>query len=185
MEKRCTWYNWSLWLKDRPCKIYVGQWPIFYGPLILPDIIVRLKLFLYIKKWHQPGVLVPLQALALLFSRSNQVSIILLLYILQDKMQQSCLVQTIYFLGLLPFKICWMFIKNPLALFRFYLEGVMNWSFYCTSVGHFRPLAYRFIMLQQEILLHYYKVKTLAYLEKNITSLEKIYSRKSMTIKSS
>ena len=65
MEKRCTWDNGSLWLKDRPCKIYVGQWPIFHGPLILPYIIVRLKLFLYIKKWHRPGVFVPLWALAL------------------------------------------------------------------------------------------------------------------------
>ena len=65
MEKRCTWDNGSLWLKGRPCKIYVGQWPIFHGPLILPYIIVRLKLFLYIKKWHWPGVFVPLRALAL------------------------------------------------------------------------------------------------------------------------
>ena len=38
-----------------------------HGPLILPYIIVRLKLFLYIKKLHQPGVFVPLQALALVF----------------------------------------------------------------------------------------------------------------------
>ena len=67
MEKRCTWDNGSLWLKDRPCKIYVGQWPIFHGPLILPYIIVRFKLFLYIKKWHRPGVFVPLRALALVF----------------------------------------------------------------------------------------------------------------------
>ena len=37
----------------------------FHGPLILPYIIVRLKLFLYIKKWHWPGVFVPLWALAL------------------------------------------------------------------------------------------------------------------------
>ena len=53
MAKRCTWNNGSVWLKARPCKIYVGQWPIFHGPLILPYIIVRLKLFLYIKKWHR------------------------------------------------------------------------------------------------------------------------------------
>ena len=33
--------------------MYVGQRPIFHGPLILPYIIVRLKLFLYIKKWHR------------------------------------------------------------------------------------------------------------------------------------
>ena len=32
--------NGSVWLKDRPCKIYVGQWPIFHGPFILPYIIV-------------------------------------------------------------------------------------------------------------------------------------------------
>ena len=25
MEKRCTWDNGSVLLKDRPCKIYVGQ----------------------------------------------------------------------------------------------------------------------------------------------------------------
>ena len=68
MEKRCTLDNGSLWLKDRPCKIYVGQWPIFHGPLILPYIIVRLILFLYIKKWHRLGVFVPLRALALVNS---------------------------------------------------------------------------------------------------------------------
>ena len=44
---------------------YVGQWPIFHGPLILPYIIVKDKLFLYIKTWHLPGVYVPLRALAL------------------------------------------------------------------------------------------------------------------------
>ena len=47
MEKCCTWDNGSLWLKDLPCKIYVGQWPIFHGPLILPYIIVRLESFFY------------------------------------------------------------------------------------------------------------------------------------------
>ena len=40
MEKCCTWDNGSVSLKDRPCKIYVGQRPIFHGPLILPYIIV-------------------------------------------------------------------------------------------------------------------------------------------------
>ena len=40
MEKCCTWDNGSVWLKDRPCKIYMGQWPIFHGPLILPYTIV-------------------------------------------------------------------------------------------------------------------------------------------------
>ena len=55
------------WLKDWPCKIYVGQWPIFHGLLILPYIIVRLKLFLYIKKWHWPEVFIPLRALALVY----------------------------------------------------------------------------------------------------------------------
>ena len=68
MEKRCTWDNGSVWLKDRPCKIYVCQRPIFHGPLILPYIIVRFKLFLYIKKWHRSGVFVPLQTLALVNS---------------------------------------------------------------------------------------------------------------------
>ena len=65
MEKRCTWDNGLLWLKDRPCKIYVGQWLIFHVSLILPYIIVRLKLFSYFKKWHRPGLFVPLRALAL------------------------------------------------------------------------------------------------------------------------
>ena len=40
MEKCCTWDNGSVWLKDWPCKIYVGQWPMFHGLLILPYIIV-------------------------------------------------------------------------------------------------------------------------------------------------
>ena len=67
MEKRCTLDNGSVWLEDRPCKIYVGQWPIFHDPLILLHIIVRLELFLYIKKWHRRGVFEPLRALALVF----------------------------------------------------------------------------------------------------------------------
>ena len=62
--------------KDRPCKIYVGQRPIFHGPLILPYIIVRLKLFLYIKKWHQLGVFIPLRALALVFCKHPTFSIL-------------------------------------------------------------------------------------------------------------
>ena len=64
--------------KDWPCKIYVGQWPIFHGPLVLPYIIVIDKLFLYIKKWHWPGVFVPLRALALVtfsFSQGAVASI--------------------------------------------------------------------------------------------------------------
>ena len=65
MEKCCTWDNGSVQLKDQPYKIYMGQRPIFHGPLILPYIIVIDKLFLYIKKWHRPGVFVSLQALAL------------------------------------------------------------------------------------------------------------------------
>ena len=76
MEKRCIWDNGSVWLKDRPSKIYVGQWPIFRGPLILPCIIVRLKLFLYIKKWHRPGVFVPLRALALVFTAIFSLALI-------------------------------------------------------------------------------------------------------------
>ena len=66
MEKHCTWDNWSVWHKDWPLKIYVDQWPIFHGPLILPFYHChRLKLFVYISKWRWPGVFVPLQALAL------------------------------------------------------------------------------------------------------------------------
>ena len=66
MEKGCIWDNGSVWLKDRPSKIYVGQWPIFHCPLIFTLYhFHRLKLFLHIKKWHRPGVFVSLRALAL------------------------------------------------------------------------------------------------------------------------
>ena len=79
MEKCCTWDNGSVWLKDQPCKIYVGQWSIFHGPFAIYHC-HRLKLFLYIKKWHRPGVLVSLRALALLFlnfltDRSRQTTV--------------------------------------------------------------------------------------------------------------
>ena len=40
IEKYWPWNNGLVWHKDWPCKIYVGQWPIFHGPLILPFIIV-------------------------------------------------------------------------------------------------------------------------------------------------
>ena len=39
MEKYCIWDNGSVLHKDQPRKIYVGQWPIFHGPLILPYIL--------------------------------------------------------------------------------------------------------------------------------------------------
>ena len=38
MDECHTWYNGSVWHKDLPNKIYVGQWPIFHGPVILPYI---------------------------------------------------------------------------------------------------------------------------------------------------
>ena len=71
--KTIWWRNIALGImdhcdSDRPCKMYVGQWPIFHVPFILPCIIVRLKLFLYIKKWHRPGVFVSLRALTLVSS---------------------------------------------------------------------------------------------------------------------
>ena len=66
MEKCCTWDNGSVWLKGQPCKIYVGQWPIFHGPLFFALYHChRLKLFVCIKKWHWPGVFVSLCAFAL------------------------------------------------------------------------------------------------------------------------
>ena len=40
MEKCYTWDNESVWLKDWPCKICMGQQPIFHVPLILPYITV-------------------------------------------------------------------------------------------------------------------------------------------------
>ena len=40
IEKCCICDNGSVWLKDWPRKIYVGQWPVFYGSLILPYVIV-------------------------------------------------------------------------------------------------------------------------------------------------
>ena len=90
MEKRCTWDNGSVWLKDRPCKMYVGQWPIFHGPLILPYIIVRLKLFLYIKKWHRLGVFVPLRALALVFkAKENELCHEIMVFVLRQLILQT------------------------------------------------------------------------------------------------
>ena len=47
--------------------IYVGQWPIFNGPLILSYIIVIDNLLLYVKKWCRSGVFVSLRAIALVW----------------------------------------------------------------------------------------------------------------------
>ena len=47
----------------------------FMVHLILPYIIVRFKLFLYIKKWHQPGVFVSLRALALVIYETQHENI--------------------------------------------------------------------------------------------------------------
>ena len=39
MDECHTWYNGSVWHKDWSHKIYIGQWPIFHGPVILPYIL--------------------------------------------------------------------------------------------------------------------------------------------------
>ena len=111
MDEHHSWYNASVWHKDWPYQVYVGQWPIFYGPAILLHILKiiwwrnvlgimdqcdskidllkyishiswsidfalyhchRLKLFLYIMKWHRSGVFVPDQALALVILAGNK-----------------------------------------------------------------------------------------------------------------
>ena len=35
MYEHHSWYNGSVWHRDWPHQVYVGQWPIFYGPVIL------------------------------------------------------------------------------------------------------------------------------------------------------
>ena len=107
MDEHHSWCNGSVWYIDWPYQVCVGQWPIFYGPAILLNILKTTwwrngvlglmdqcdskidlvkymwvsdlyfmvhwfylislsdKLFLHIKKWHRPGVFVPLRALAL------------------------------------------------------------------------------------------------------------------------
>ena len=54
MEKCCTWDNGSVWLEDQLCKIYVGQWPIFLGPSILPYIFV-IDLNYFYTLWNGTG----------------------------------------------------------------------------------------------------------------------------------
>ena len=66
MEKCCTWDNGSVLHKDQPHKIYVGQWPIFHGPLILHFIIViDLNYFNTLRNGTGHGVFMLLRALAL------------------------------------------------------------------------------------------------------------------------
>ena len=38
MDKCYNWNFGSMWCKDLPDKMYVGQWPLFHGPVILPCI---------------------------------------------------------------------------------------------------------------------------------------------------
>ena len=66
MEKCCTWDNGSVWLKNRPYIINVGQWPIFHGPLILPYIIIiDLNYFYTLRNGTGLGYLCLIRALAL------------------------------------------------------------------------------------------------------------------------
>ena len=39
MDEGHSWYNRSVWHKDWPHQVYVGQWPLFYGPVILHHIL--------------------------------------------------------------------------------------------------------------------------------------------------
>ena len=58
----------DVWLKDQPYKIYVGQWPIFHGPLILLYIIVIDLNYFYTFRNGAGRGFVSLQALALVAS---------------------------------------------------------------------------------------------------------------------
>ena len=40
MGKHHSWYIGSVWHKDWHHQVYVGQWPIFYGPVILFHILI-------------------------------------------------------------------------------------------------------------------------------------------------
>ena len=39
MDKHHSWYSGSVWHIDWSYQVYVGQWPIFYGPAILLHIV--------------------------------------------------------------------------------------------------------------------------------------------------
>ena len=39
MDEHHSWYNGSVWHINWPYQVYVGQWPIFYGPAILLHIL--------------------------------------------------------------------------------------------------------------------------------------------------
>ena len=69
MEKCFTWDNGSVWHKDWPRKrcgsVTYISWSIDFALYHC----YRLKLFLYIKTWHRPGVFVHLRALALVLQR--------------------------------------------------------------------------------------------------------------------
>ena len=39
MDEHHNWYNGSVWRIHWPYQVYVGQWPIFYGPAILLHIL--------------------------------------------------------------------------------------------------------------------------------------------------
>ena len=103
MEKCCNWDKGSVWLKDQPCKIYVGHWPIFHGPLILPYIIVIDKLFLYIKRGRRPGVFVPLRGSSFMCSSFHDFFISDLFWKLEFVKQKS----SIMFLAHLSQRLIW------------------------------------------------------------------------------
>ena len=80
MEKCCSWDNGSVRHKDWPLKIYVGQWPIFHGPLILPFIIVvdlnyLYTIFLKLRIGNGRGYSCPSRHLLLVFPEVNQIPI--------------------------------------------------------------------------------------------------------------
>ena len=39
MDEHHSWYNGLVWHIDWPYQVYVGQWPVFYGPAILLHIL--------------------------------------------------------------------------------------------------------------------------------------------------
>ena len=67
MDEHHSWYNGSVWHRDWPHQVYVGQWLIFYFASYL-EVCLMEKLFLYFKNRCWSGAFfVALRALAVVF----------------------------------------------------------------------------------------------------------------------
>ena len=138
MDEHRSWYNGSVWHTDWPHEVYVGQWLIFYGPVILLLIWKTILAQTANATVSVFGNIVVAHAFAKLFSKQ----IIQLLkrhtkYVFQLSVSRASRTTPLYW-GRVSYKTqCMYFFQYSACNVFVYLEKYLK---YCDCFGRFETL---------------------------------------------